>query len=137
MIGMRDGLFRQSHKLADYALPASDATNTRAIINGDGATYGAAIRDIAKKYKDALVQVAKGRPVEAARLSTPTGTTLRASLHVPARSLTCSRMPSWRTRSMSHVRASRPRYLGNPRLCDAAPRQEGCHDRSTGLHPYT
>ncbi|MGI5242117.1 hypothetical protein [Dactylosporangium sp. CA-139066] len=54
--GMRGGEFRGNHKLADYDVAAGfDATNARDIINGDKATYGASIRDIAKKYKAALV----------------------------------------------------------------------------------
>ena len=60
VLGMRDGKFRPGHKLADYDLANTwDATNARDIVNGDGATYGAAIRDLAKKYKASLVQAAK------------------------------------------------------------------------------
>lgn len=59
VLGMRDGMFRP-HKLADYALPAGwDATHARDIVNGDGATYGAKLREIAKRYKETLVQFPK------------------------------------------------------------------------------
>ena len=54
--GMRDGEFRHNNKLADYDIAAGfDATNARDIVNGDKGTYGASIRDVAKKYKAALV----------------------------------------------------------------------------------
>jgi predicted chitinase len=60
VLGMRDGRFRPNHKLADYDLAATwDATNARNIVNADVATYGAAIRELAKKYKVALIQVPK------------------------------------------------------------------------------
>jgi predicted chitinase len=60
VLGMRDGLFRGGHKLADYDLATTwDATHARNIVNGDVATYGAAIREHAKKYKTALIQVLK------------------------------------------------------------------------------
>ncbi|MEV4111198.1 hypothetical protein [Nonomuraea sp. NPDC049695] len=60
VLGMRDGMFRGNHKLADYDLPAKwDATNARNIVNADVATYGAKIRELAEKYKAALTQIAK------------------------------------------------------------------------------
>jgi hypothetical protein len=60
VLGMKAGSFRGGNKLSDYDLPTGwDATNARDIVNGDKATYGAAIRDIAKRYKSKLVQFAK------------------------------------------------------------------------------
>ena len=59
-LGMNNGMFRPPHKLADYDLPAGwDATNARDIVNADKATTGATIREIAKRYKAALVQITK------------------------------------------------------------------------------
>jgi hypothetical protein len=60
VMGMKAGSFRGGHKLADYDIAAGwDATNARDIINGDKATYGAPIRDVAKQYKLGLVQFPK------------------------------------------------------------------------------
>ncbi|MFC7529171.1 hypothetical protein [Actinoplanes sp. GCM10030250] len=52
--GMRDGLFVPTKKLADYEVALGfDATRARQIVNAD--QRGPAVRDIAKKYKAALV----------------------------------------------------------------------------------
>jgi hypothetical protein len=60
VLGMRDGMFRQNKKLADYDVSAGwDASNARDIVNGDKAAYGAAIREVAKRYKQALIQFAR------------------------------------------------------------------------------
>lgn len=60
VLGMKLGSFRSNNKLSDYDLASGwDATNARDIIEDDKATYGAAIRDIAKQYKSKLVQFAK------------------------------------------------------------------------------
>ena len=59
VVGMRDGLFT-GKKLADYAVAAGfDAVNARQIVNHDPDTHGAIVRDVAKKYKKALVLLTK------------------------------------------------------------------------------
>ena len=58
-MSMRDGLLT-GKKLADYDLPAGfDAVNARQIVNHDPDTHGAIVRDVAKKYKKALLLLPK------------------------------------------------------------------------------
>ena len=54
--GMVDGDFRLGKKLSDYVKPTGfDGLGARDIVNGDGAKWGAHVRDVAKDFKAALI----------------------------------------------------------------------------------